>query len=417
MIESLGWGALAAHWLVVGAVLALVRTWSPRVVGLVLGFGAGALIASVSFELAEEGLRIGSAYAVAIGLALGGLTYFAADRLVERWGGRKGGSSAGAPLAVGALLDGIPEQAVLGIGIAAGGGVSVALMVAIFASNLPEAIGSASDMRSGGRSAKSIVGLWAVVAAFCAAATVGGAALSDVVSSEGQAFIDGFAAGALLTMLIDSMGPGGQGEGEGLRRARDGGRVRARRRPVAARRLNVHFAVPWNDVAFLPSPHSSFLRGGSHERRRPRPVRRRAPRRAGAAPERGAVHAAGRRERPGGRHARPGAHRAPAARSAGVRPHGLHRGSGFILAFGIAKAVANYFAGTWSDRFGRKPVLVAGWLVAVPVPLLLIWAPSWTWVIVANVLLGISQGLMPAPPTRPPSPSSTPRRPTTPTCR
>ena len=61
--------------------------------------------------------------------------------------------------------------------------------------------------------------------------------------------------------------------------------------------------------------------------------------------------------------------------------------------FGVAKAATNYFAGTWSDRFGRKPVLVAGWLVAVPVPLLLIWAPSWGWVIVANVLLGISQGL------------------------
>ena len=65
----------------------------------------------------------------------------------------------------------------------------------------------------------------------------------------------------------------------------------------------------------------------------------------------------------------------------------------FILAFGVAKAATNYFAGTLSDRFGRKPVLVAGWLVAVPVPLLLIWAPSWSWVIVANVLLGISQGL------------------------
>jgi MFS family permease len=65
----------------------------------------------------------------------------------------------------------------------------------------------------------------------------------------------------------------------------------------------------------------------------------------------------------------------------------------FILAFGVAKAATNYFAGTWSDRFGRKPVLVAGWLVAVPVPLLLIWAPSWGWVIFANVLLGVSQGL------------------------
>ncbi|HEX6339366.1 MAG TPA: MFS transporter, partial [Jiangellaceae bacterium] len=65
----------------------------------------------------------------------------------------------------------------------------------------------------------------------------------------------------------------------------------------------------------------------------------------------------------------------------------------YILAFGLAKAGTNYMAGAWSDRYGRKPVLVAGWLVAVPVPLLLIWAPSWTWVVLANVLLGVSQGL------------------------
>ena len=65
----------------------------------------------------------------------------------------------------------------------------------------------------------------------------------------------------------------------------------------------------------------------------------------------------------------------------------------FILAFGVAKAATNYLAGTWSDRFGRKPVLVAGWLVALPVPALLIWAPAWGWVVAANLLLGISQGL------------------------
>ena len=72
---------------------------------------------------------------------------------------------------------------------------------------------------------------------------------------------------------------------------------------------------------------------------------------------------------------------------------GYTAGLTFILAFGLAKAATNYMAGTWSDRYGRKPVLVAGWLVAVPVPLLLIWAPSWGWVIAANVLLGVSQGL------------------------
>ena len=65
----------------------------------------------------------------------------------------------------------------------------------------------------------------------------------------------------------------------------------------------------------------------------------------------------------------------------------------FIFAFGVAKAATNYLDGTWSDRYGRKQVLVAGWLVAVPVPLLLIWAPTWSWVVAANVLLGISQGL------------------------
>lgn len=63
----------------------------------------------------------------------------------------------------------------------------------------------------------------------------------------------------------------------------------------------------------------------------------------------------------------------------------------FIMAFGISKAIANYYAGTWSDRVGRKPVLVTGWLIAVPIPFLLIWAPNWGWVVFANVLLGISQ--------------------------
>src|SRR5258706_9216119 len=74
-------------------------------------------------------------------------------------------------------------------------------------------------------------------------------------------------------------------------------------------------------------------------------------------------------------------------------PEGVASVLTFLVAFGITKALTNLAAGLLADRYGRHPVLVAGWLIAVPVPVLLIWAPSWEWVIVANALLGINQGL------------------------
>lgn len=207
MLGALGWGALAALSLVVGAVLALLRSWRKGVLGAVLAFGAGALISSVAFELAQEGLRIGGPAWVAGGLAVGALSFFLADRLVDRLGGRQGGGAAGLPLALGALLDGIPEQAVLGIGLATGQGVSVALLVAIFVSNLPESIGSASDMRSSGKSGRVVMGLWLAVAAVCTLSTLGGYAIAHAAGGGPRAGIDGFAAGALLVMLVDSMIP------------------------------------------------------------------------------------------------------------------------------------------------------------------------------------------------------------------
>jgi len=207
VLGALGWGAVAAASLLVGAVLALLRTWRAGLIGGVLAFGAGALISSVSFELAQEGLRLGGPLPVAIGIAVGALAFFFANRAVDRIGGRKGGGAGGLPLAVGALLDGIPEQAVLGIGLASGEGVSVALLVAIFVSNLPESIGSASDMRANGKSRGVVLGLWAAVAVVCALATLGGYALAAVAGGQVRAGIDAFAAGALLVMLIDSMVP------------------------------------------------------------------------------------------------------------------------------------------------------------------------------------------------------------------
>jgi ZIP family zinc transporter len=211
---ALGWGALAASSLLIGAVLALRRPWPDRYVGMVLAFGAGALVSSVSFELFEEGVAIGSLGWVGLGLGAGALAYFLADGAVARMtagkrgaAGRRAASDAGTALALGALLDGIPEQMVLGIGIAAGDGVGVGLLVAIWVSNLPEAIGSASDMREAGRSRAIVLRLWTVTAVVCVLATLVGFAIADAASGNLKAGIDGFAAGALLVMLVDSMIP------------------------------------------------------------------------------------------------------------------------------------------------------------------------------------------------------------------
>jgi ZIP family zinc transporter len=200
---ALGWGALAASSLVIGALLGVLRPWPVALVGAVLAFGAGALISAVSFDLVEEGSRLGDPGTVGIGLAIGALTYFGLDHIVDR----PGSSSGGTALALGAFLDGIPEQMVLGIGLATGEGVSVGLLVAIFVSNLPEAIGSATDMQAAGRSPAVIRRLWIAVAVICTLATVGGYALADSASDNLRAIINGFAAGALLVMLIDSMIP------------------------------------------------------------------------------------------------------------------------------------------------------------------------------------------------------------------
>jgi ZIP family zinc transporter len=201
MLGALAWGALAASSLVIGGWLGLAREWPARVVGSVLAFGAGALISAVSFDLFEEGSRVGGPLPLAIGLAAGALTYFTLNRVIER---KLGG---GAGLALGSLLDGVPEQAVLGIGLASGEGISVSLLAAIFVSNLPEAIGGSTDLRASGMRPATIRRLWLAVAIACTLATAGGYALADATGGDFRAAIDGFAAGALLVMLVDSMVP------------------------------------------------------------------------------------------------------------------------------------------------------------------------------------------------------------------
>jgi ZIP family zinc transporter len=202
---ALGWGALAASSLVIGALAGLAGRWPDRAVGSVLAFGAGALISAVSFELVEDGVRLGGAASVGVGLALGALAYYLANRTLDRR--QSGRASAGPALALGAFLDGLPEQTVLGIGLAGGGGISVGLLAAIFVSNLPEAIGSSTEMRAGGSAPATIRRLWIAVAVVCTLATVAGYAIADASGGHLEAAINGFAAGALLVMLVDQMIP------------------------------------------------------------------------------------------------------------------------------------------------------------------------------------------------------------------
>jgi zinc transporter, ZIP family len=141
MGEAIGWGALAASSLVIGAFLSFARKWPERQVGYVLSFGAGALFSAVSFELAAEGIEVGGAGITGVGLGVGALTYYFLDGLIARRmatgrgrQGRSKGSGSGTALALGAFLDGIPEQLVLGINIAAG-----ALLVMLIDSMIPDA--------------------------------------------------------------------------------------------------------------------------------------------------------------------------------------------------------------------------------------------------------------------------------------
>lgn len=210
MGEAVLWGVVAAAPLFIGAVLALLRKWPPRWLGIVLGFGAGALMASIAFELWEEGLDLAGPVPLVIGVAAGAISYYIADRILDARAAKTKSQAGGGQLAVGALLDGIPEQLVLGIGLASGEPVSIALVVAILVSNLPESIGSAADLLEGGMAKSRVLMLWAGVAVICAAATVAGFALASVTGDAFRSASSGFAAGALLVMLVDSMIPEAQ---------------------------------------------------------------------------------------------------------------------------------------------------------------------------------------------------------------
>ncbi len=214
MLLAAWWGFVGGAALLVGALIGVFARASNRVVGVVMGFGAGVLISALAFELTHEAYEKSGGLAVVLGLVAGSVVFFVGDWFIDRRGGHRRKSpngpqpSAGpTTLVLGALLDGIPESAAIGVSLIGGAHVGVPVVAAVFLSNIPESLSASSGMRATGRSTRYIMGLWlAVTAASTVAAALGFAVLSGA-SPTVIAVIEAFAAGAILTMLADTMMP------------------------------------------------------------------------------------------------------------------------------------------------------------------------------------------------------------------
>ena len=215
MASAFLWGLLAASSLVLGGLLA---SWVPlrkRTLGIILGFGAGVLLSATAYELVFEAVRLakGSGFP-ALGFFGGAATFFLADQLIDRLGDGQanadnaaGQSTLVVPLVLGATLDGIPESVVIGLGLVGGGTVSLAMLVAVFMSNLPEAAAATAGMRSSGWSRTKVFLLWAAIALVCALASAAGYVLLGDLSRFWLSSVQAFAGGAILMMLANSMIP------------------------------------------------------------------------------------------------------------------------------------------------------------------------------------------------------------------
>ena len=214
MFEAAFWGFVGGAALLIGAVAGIYLPASKRLIGLIMAFGSGVLISALTFELMREAYDTAGATAAVLGLLAGSLVFFCGDWLIDRRGGNRrkspNGPQAGAgatALVLGALLDGIPESAAIGVSLIGGGGVGVAVVAAVFLSNIPESLSASAGMKATGRSTRYILGLWlAVTLASTVAAALGFGVLSGADPAV-TAAIQAFAAGAILTMLADTMVP------------------------------------------------------------------------------------------------------------------------------------------------------------------------------------------------------------------
>jgi ZIP family zinc transporter len=219
---ALLWGGVAGGAVLLGALAGIYLKVSAGVVGVVMAFGAGVLISAMAFSLTREAFDKGGALAVTVGLALGALAFFGGDWILDHHGGRDrkrsggqkgahgkagGGSGGGMALALGALLDGIPESAAIGITLLGGGSIGIPMVAAVFLSNVPEGWSSSAGMRKSGKSTRYILTLWLTVTAAAAISSLLGYVLLGLAPDVVVGGVQAFAAGAIITMLADTMMP------------------------------------------------------------------------------------------------------------------------------------------------------------------------------------------------------------------
>jgi ZIP family zinc transporter len=202
MLGAAAWALLAASSLILGAFVAQTFRVSDRRVGEAMAFGAGALIGALAYELVPNETL--SDLAIWISFGAGSVVFYVLDGVIERRSA--GGGTQGTAIALGALLDGIPESIVLGISLALGGSVSVGFLVAVFVSNVPEGLAATSDMKAHTSPAR-LYRMWLAIAVVSAiAGGLGYAGARWLPGADGRE-IQAFAGGAVLTMLSSSMVP------------------------------------------------------------------------------------------------------------------------------------------------------------------------------------------------------------------
>jgi ZIP family zinc transporter len=213
------WGLLSGSALIIGAAVGYYLKISQRWVAAVMAFGSGVLISALSFDLMDEAYKTGGFDSTAIGFVSGAAIYTVANILVSKAGAkhrkRSGKQQAsenekqgsGMAIAMGALIDGIPESIVIGVSMLKGGSVSMVAVIAIFLSNIPEGLSSASGMKNAKRSSIYVFGVWSAIAVISGIAALSGYLIFDGFGGDVIAATTAVAAGAILAMLADTMIP------------------------------------------------------------------------------------------------------------------------------------------------------------------------------------------------------------------